>query len=1569
MCLVQINRDIRDIALAIISAVAPEAKVIQILGSLDNVQNAVDCIKEIGDAILECAKERGKSLSPIEQAIIKYAGYLSDFIKALKDPSGAVLLGNASNLINNMSGPKLANWLTVFLSYIHPNCNSGSGGMVAMDSSDNGALLTTDEEANLLSIPLPEGTSPADVSAFMERWNRTVTYYQEGVFFLNQVPAGQSTDFLAIDIESQDATALLNDINASTALGFPDLVQGAGFFVNQLQQELAPGPNNPGTVCGTVTVQINQTSVVALSAFKATLNLSNNDPTTALTGISIQLKVLDGNGNDATNLFSIQQPSFTNLSAVDGSGMVAANTTGTASWDIIPTANAAPTGATVYYVGGSMSYVEDGELVTIPLTPSPISVMPTPSLDVNYFLQRDVFGPDPTNPNRPAEPFALGVLVTNVGHGTANNVSVTSAEPQIVDNQKGLLVNFSILATQVGNQSLSPSLTADLGTIDPGKTAVAQWLLTSTLQGSFQSYSATFKDVSRLGAPGLATINSVKIHELTHVVDAPGPFADGLPDFLVNDIPDGNHTPDTVYLSDGSIMPVGLGNGASVDSDPSIGNLTIHLTATMPVGFAYLELPDPGNDQFRLVQVIRSDGTPLPVGSDAWQTDRTFLDFSNAPIDQNLLHLFDYNSTGSYTLVYAPLQATLPTIVQLQSIRPNPRNQVISTIQVTFSQPINLSTFTASNLTLTLNGGPNLITSAVTITPVSGSTYRINGLDTLTGADGAYQLTVSAVGVQDNEGNIGEGSLSESWTMSATAPFVSSVSGVTPGPRNTPVSSVQVTFSGALNPSSFTTSALTLTFDGGPNLISNGVTIAQISTDTYEVNGLAGLTASDGNYVLAVNAADVTDARGDAGVGTGSVSWNLDAVRPTISQITGAPAATNTPVDHVTVVFSKPINPASFTLAALSLALNGGTNLIDPNVMIQEISGSTYQISGLAELTAIQGTYELTVDASSVMDLAGNNGSGIVSTSWIMDTTPPVAAFNLTVSPGTSVSSNSFTTDSSALTIAASLGEPNLHLNLFDLTTNQDLGPATATGAAFTKDVNFSALGSHQIRVRVTDDAGNSTDTALSLFIEAVVPTITGITNAPTGSTTAAVQSLDVTFSEAINPATFTANNVTLTLNGGPNLLTSAVTIEQLSGSMFQINGLGGLTEGLGQCQFTVNGAGIQDLSGNGGVGSQSVTWQKVAAVEAVSFLVQTAATAIAGQVLTLTVTALDALGNVATGYRGRVHFTSSAHKADLPESYTFQASDAGMHTFTFVLKCSGVQLIAAADIHAKTLTGTATIDVSPGAAADFVVSSIHRATAGDAFRLTVTAFDAFGNVASGYRGSIHFTSSDRKAILPRNYTFTASDGGTHTFVITLKTAGHQTVTATGRLSGTISGTGTVLVNPGAPVEFLIRSPHRANAGQSFHIFVTVQDAFHNVVTGYRGTVGFFSTDPLATLPGPYTFTAADNGTHEFTVTFLIAEQQTLAVITKRGRLIIEDVHLTVNPTKASMQSEVMVADALTNGGKRSRSITDTLFLHALCEDACDNRNDLIDLIAWDQALAEAATPEQVATAIFSSDE
>ena len=74
--------------------------------------------------------------------------------------------------------------------------------------------------------------------------------------------------------------------------------------------------------------------------------------------------------------------------------------------------------------------------------------------------------------------------------------------------------------------------------------------------------------------------------------------------------------------------------------------------------------------------------------------------------------------------------------------------------------------------------------------------------------------------------------------------------------------------------------------------------------------------------------------------------------------------------------------------------------------------------------------------------------------------------------------------------------------------------------------------------------------------------------------------------------------------------------------------------------------------------------------------------------------------------------------------------------------------------------------------------------TVGASHTFTVTAKDASNNTATGYTGTVHFSSSDGAATLPANYTFVGGDAGAHTFSATFNTAGTQSITAARQCAG-----------------------------------------------------------------------------------------------------------------------------------------------------------------------------------------
>ena len=168
------------------------------------------------------------------------------------------------------------------------------------------------------------------------------------------------------------------------------------------------------------------------------------------------------------------------------------------------------------------------------------------------------------------------------------------------------------------------------------------------------------------------------------------------------------------------------------------------------------------------------------------------------------------------------------------------------------------------------------------------------------------------------------------------------------------------------------------------------------------------------------------------------------------------------------------------------------------------------------------------------------------------------------------------------------------------------------------------------------------------------------------------------------------------------------------------------------------------------------------------------------------------------------------------------------------------------------------------------VTSATSTPTAGMAFSFTVTALDASNSVVTSYAGTVHFTSSDSKAMLPSNSTLT---NGTGTFSATLKTAASETITATDMVTA-ISGTSsTINVNAVGATHLLVAAAAAANSGTAFSFTVTALDASNNVVTSYSGTVHFTSTDGQATLPAN---SALTNGTGNFSATLKTSGNQTI---------------------------------------------------------------------------------------------
>lgn len=166
---------------------------------------------------------------------------------------------------------------------------------------------------------------------------------------------------------------------------------------------------------------------------------------------------------------------------------------------------------------------------------------------------------------------------------------------------------------------------------------------------------------------------------------------------------------------------------------------------SLPYSYALSSLSSPLPDGLTLGSDGRINGVPSRSGSFEIAVD---IAQSNG-----------LKATSLVSLSIAPSGDNVqPSVVDIGSIAPNPRNKPLDSVSIRFSEPLSPATFTAADLSLTLNGQPVSL-AGVSITTADNTVFSINGLASATDALGAYQLTVDARGVTDVAGNVGNNQL------------------------------------------------------------------------------------------------------------------------------------------------------------------------------------------------------------------------------------------------------------------------------------------------------------------------------------------------------------------------------------------------------------------------------------------------------------------------------------------------------------------------------------------------------------------------------------------------------------------------------------------------------------------------------------------------------------------------------------------------------------------------------------------------------------------------------------------
>ena len=620
-------------------------------------------------------------------------------------------------------------------------------------------------DADDLRFYKPSGISETQFDKFIARINGFMDYLETGTTASNMVHHEIIEKQLAIMEQSDSIARSRGFENAGDLIDY----EYSGFKV-KMQEE-------SGSTCATITLQINQTMTMTRQAFRGTLTITNGNADAAMKDIKLKLKVTNrSTGTLATaKEFEMHTESLVGFKGelpMDAGWYLGADSTGTATILFIPSKYAAPEEPVDYAFGGTLSYVDPytGLEVTRELYPVTLTVKPSPELDLTYFMQRDIMGDDAlTEEVEPMEPAEFALIINNKGNGDATNVKMVTNQPEIIDNQKGLLIDFEFVSSQLNGQdktlALGQAIPTDFGTIPAHTQAYAQWWLQSTLLGHFVKYNVEATHVTSYGNENLSLLDQVTIHELirgfTPSAISPQTSAIGRA-FLVNDVSDTDDMPDAIYFTDATQDVVNELLSATIDKK---SDTEYHLTLVpTQAGWAYGNLMDPTVGRQKLTKVVRqSDGKEVNLDN-LWQTDRTLRDGKD-PVKENRLHFVANMSISgeTFVLTFAPKPDVELAVKEYVGVpmEGTVASEPVKALTVRFNKAIDAATFTTDDVTLQCQG-KQLDASKIVITKENDNDYNLN-LEAVTGGDGYYVLTVQTAAITDAEGFTGAVGKQATW--------------------------------------------------------------------------------------------------------------------------------------------------------------------------------------------------------------------------------------------------------------------------------------------------------------------------------------------------------------------------------------------------------------------------------------------------------------------------------------------------------------------------------------------------------------------------------------------------------------------------------------------------------------------------------------------------------------------------------------------------------------------------------------------------------------------------------------
>lgn len=986
---------------------------------------------------------------------------------------------------------------------------------------DNQSAISTANVSIIKEKLKDKDISASSIDGFVSRWNTTVEAWNSNILSPNtEYP--DIVDKVKID----EYKMMKREFEAyAFKRGFVSLLDMYTSDIEFIDEFVKEKSEDTSSVCASVTIEFPQKLTMTRQAFEGTLKI-NNGSSKSINDINLDLVVKDENGENKTHFFQINKEAF-----LSGTGNVNPDSNGSGLVTFIPTKEAAPEVKKSYSFGGTLSYFDPdvNERVSITLNPVTLEVNPSPDLVLHYFMQRDILGDDALTQDivEPSLPAELSLMINNEGFGLAKNVNVESMQPKIIENEKGLSINFNMIGSNFNNEPRQLGLlNVNFGDIEPKQSAIGQWFFTSSLLGHFVKYDVKVSHKSSFGNANLSLIKGAYIHELVKSVKSYGINSDAISDFLVNDVSDAYDTPDRIYLSDGTSETVAKADAIQALNQVGSGTMTAKVKINpSTTGWNYGNILDPADNQYKLLKVVRDrDSFEIPK-ENFWQTQVTLKDGLN-PKYENKLHVLDkISNIETYTLYFNPIDGNIPTIVSFIDAPEKNNTKPVEFVTVEFNKEIDVNTFTNANIEL-IHQGVKLPIDNILIGKINATTYSIN-ITSLTKQSGYYELLVKALGVKDLLGNEGKDGKKIEWLQ-----FINELGILkfeTDQLKKQPINSVNIIFNKPIRSEEFTADKITVN-----NLPVSNLSIQKIDDYNYTISGISPFNKDNGNYTIAIDVKKITAVDGTKGLALQTYDWKVDNNIPKVvnMQTYSQGAINNQNITEIEIELNRKL-VSKLEASSIQFTKNGQN--IDIPVVIQKVDDLHYKIFGLGSYTADNGTYRLTIDQSTFRDENENFGEGIAETSWTVRLVALNAISNVKVSPDRGISGSDNITSGSDIQLTYKTLVDNITVEVYELLGTSEVlidrqfREKIADYSISLKD----KVGAKKFKVVAFDSNGNRSEPfILSAYLDFtdIITTIEPINNISNDCTD--FDYVNVTFSDDLTANTFTIDAITLKSSG-----------------------------------------------------------------------------------------------------------------------------------------------------------------------------------------------------------------------------------------------------------------------------------------------------------------------------------------------------------------------------------------------------------------------------------------------------